>query len=1049
MASETESDSPGAPDDEFDHSGETPDLFGKGPRQHRPVDRGATIGRYVILDTLGIGGMGVVYKAYDPELDRPVALKLWRGDGQEAAAFRNRLVREAQALARLSHPNVIAVHDVGTYNDSVFVAMEFVEGHTLREWLRLEPRSQAAIVDVFLAAGTGLAAAHGAGLVHRDFKPDNVMVGRDGRVRVLDFGLARATAGELENAPAATTATASAATTEATSAGTTEATSAGATEATSAGTTEATSAATTAASSTMTPLIPDPVSSETPTAVTTPSASTVTTASGTLTGMSPSDSTRSPNRLDAPITLRGAVLGTPRYMSPEQHRGETVDERADQFSFCVTLYEALYAALPFAGKNMAALRKNVLAGRVNEPPTGTHVPRWLRTAILRGLLPDRQARYPSMDALLARLRADPSVVRKRRLQWAGVLALVATAGVAWRLVHRAELQTCAGGARKLAGIWDDSRRATLRTAFLGGGKPYAAAVLSTVEHAFDAYAQGWVAMYTDACQATQVRGEQSQELMDLRMACLNDRLTQLKTLSDLDISGDAAVVEHAAQAAQFLPTLEVCADTTALRAPIAPPSKAAAGRVADLRQRLSRANALKLAGKYNEAVTVATAALDDAEKLEYLPSVGEAAYALGMLQWLVGSADASWRSLRHAYAAAVASRHEELQANAAIDLITVIGRNNHYDEADRWVEIAEANTQRVHSDEIVGRFYTMRADLDRIRGRFAAGVANAQHGLELLRRALGPGDPRLGSSYRALAVLLSLVGRNSEALVSAKHCIAISERQLGPDHPVLAEMHNSLGIIYGELGQQEEALAEYQHAVAILVNAGIGSERPELALYYSNIAGRLESMARLDEAETYVRRGLAIELARKPQPLAYNLSYLWETLAAIKIDLKQAREALEAAQQSVSLSERMGIHSAGVYPLYAVAESYRLLRDYDKAVSTFKRALSIGEPSLGVNHSDLAKLHLSLGRIYFDRHDLGESRKELEHALLIREATPGDGVELADVRFRLAQTLFAADPEARTQALTLAEKARDSYAKIKWLLPDVLPEVNEWLTRHR
>src|SRR6516164_2494301 len=96
--------------------------------------RGTTVGRYLLLDELGIGGMGVVYKAYDPELDRPVALKLWRGDGQEAAAFRNRLVREAQALARLSHPNVIAVHDVGTYNDSVFVAMEFVEGHTLREW---------------------------------------------------------------------------------------------------------------------------------------------------------------------------------------------------------------------------------------------------------------------------------------------------------------------------------------------------------------------------------------------------------------------------------------------------------------------------------------------------------------------------------------------------------------------------------------------------------------------------------------------------------------------------------------------------------------------------------------------------------------------------------------------------------------------------------------------------------------------------------------------------------------------------------------------------
>src|SRR4051812_8285324 len=168
-----------------------PTVSGSRARARARLSPGATIGRYVVLDELGAGGMGVVYKAYDPELERPIALKLLHEEGR-SGAFRERLLREAQALARLSHPHVVAIHDVGTFGESVFIAMEFVEGKTLRQWLQAEPRSRRAILDIFLAAGEGLAAAHAAGLIHRDFKPDNVMVGDDGRVRVFDFGLARA-----------------------------------------------------------------------------------------------------------------------------------------------------------------------------------------------------------------------------------------------------------------------------------------------------------------------------------------------------------------------------------------------------------------------------------------------------------------------------------------------------------------------------------------------------------------------------------------------------------------------------------------------------------------------------------------------------------------------------------------------------------------------------------------------------------------------------------------------------------------------------------------
>jgi len=159
-----------------------------------PLARGQRVGRYEVLDLVGQGAMGAVYAAHDPELDRVVALKLLRAevtDARQREELVARMRREARAMAKLSHPEVITVHDVGSHGDQLFVAMELVRGGTLRTWLAKGGHSQAEVLEVFRSAGRGLAAAHAAGLVHRDFKPDNVLIGDDGRVRVTDFGLAR------------------------------------------------------------------------------------------------------------------------------------------------------------------------------------------------------------------------------------------------------------------------------------------------------------------------------------------------------------------------------------------------------------------------------------------------------------------------------------------------------------------------------------------------------------------------------------------------------------------------------------------------------------------------------------------------------------------------------------------------------------------------------------------------------------------------------------------------------------------------------------------
>src|SRR5579863_3026220 len=346
------------------------------------LGRGAIIGRYVVLGLVGRGGMGEVYAAYDPELDRKVAVKLLRvkaGNGVTMTEGRQRTLREAQAIARLSDPNVVVVYDVGTFDDKVFIAMEFVEGNTVTFWLEQQPRGWEEVLRVFRAAGRGLIAAHEKGLVHRDFKPDNVMVGRDGEVRVMDFGLARQVNEKPEAEP--------------------------------------------------------PAPRRPPIVIADGSADTVRDPMETvlLNGPPTSSSTppmgteqQSQGAFEVQLTRTGAMMGTPAYMAPEQFLGTATDARTDQFSFCVALYEALYGERPFSGNTMFALTTAVVQGQVKEAPASSKVPLWVRKVLLRGLKAQADQRYPSMHDLIDALGKNPNAARRRFLAAAGV-ALVPVA----------------------------------------------------------------------------------------------------------------------------------------------------------------------------------------------------------------------------------------------------------------------------------------------------------------------------------------------------------------------------------------------------------------------------------------------------------------------------------------------------------------------------------------------------------------------------------------------------------------------------------------------
>ncbi|HEU0034843.1 MAG TPA: protein kinase [Kofleriaceae bacterium] len=320
---------------------------------------GAFAGRYQLQRLIGSGGMGRVYEAIDLNLHRLVALKVLRLAPQQREQREeavNRLVREARAMAVLSHKNVVAVYDVGFHDQQVFVAMQLVDGATLGKWLAAEPRSIRKILRVLRDAGTGLAAAHAARLIHRDFKPDNVLVSKRGTARVTDFGLARRADLTIEPARDST------------------------------------------------------------------------------------DRVSAPRVLEledvSSVTKSGAIVGTPAYMAPEQSQGDAVDARADQFSFCVTAWEALYGKRPFDGETWSTIYGNVVNQRI-EVPANPAVPRSIQRALRRGLSADPKDRFASMEPLLAifdAALARPTRIRRALAIGGGAAALAAVIVIGRELV---------------------------------------------------------------------------------------------------------------------------------------------------------------------------------------------------------------------------------------------------------------------------------------------------------------------------------------------------------------------------------------------------------------------------------------------------------------------------------------------------------------------------------------------------------------------------------------------------------------------------------------
>jgi tetratricopeptide (TPR) repeat protein/Ser/Thr protein kinase RdoA (MazF antagonist) len=955
--------------------------------------RGDRIGRYLVLDLVGEGAMGSVYAVYDPELDRRVALKLLRPalhETEERPELPSRLVREAKAMARLSHPNVIAVHEVGKHEARVFLAMDFIDGETLRHWLRREPRSWRDVLAAFVQAGRGMAAAHEAGVIHRDFKPDNVLVDGTGRVLVSDFGLAR-TIGEMRDPSAADEH----------------------------------------------PSAPTPLAS---------------------------------------LTQSGMVVGTPAYMAPEQRTGHPPSPRADQYSFCVALYEALYGEHPFAPGRAPAKGSGRKALRIRDTPKGTRVPAWLRRVVARGLERDPQARYASMDELLAALSREPR--KKRIAALVGTLAAAAVAG-SWSIVHesaRRDVELCANAAQELVGVWDADRKPVVRAAFLSTGKPFASSASESTERLLDSYASAWTSAHLEACEATRKKGYQSEELLDRRMECLRDHRQELAALVDVFAQADGKVVEKAMNAASALPRIESCSAKVVLNRRVERPVKEIEQRVATVRASLAKARALWNAGKVRSSREIAEPAVRTARSLGFPPLEAEALFVLAREH-------PKQRELyEEALHAATAGRHDEMAARVLLGLTYVAARDSRFEDALNLARNAEAVLRRLpEAADLTATLTYYRGVILHYQGEFSKARSYYEDAIALAEKLGGPGQQRLVTILSALGFASHMVGRHEEARAHYQRALSVYEKTLGPDTPGFDTALSNLGNLEEELGHYEAALRLYERSLAIAERT-YGPEHRNVASHLSTTGMILVEKGEYDKALKLSERALAIAkkiTASGPLLVAPTLTWMADALldlgraeearshlekalvirekalgpshtdvadtltglAIARARLGQMKEAIRLGRRAVEIAEAKGRPRQLGIALDSLGVALLADRRFQDALPVFTRAVVVVEKALPPDHPELASLLVGQGETLVALGRTSESVPPLERALRILEPRGGNAMRLARARFALARALFATKGDA-ARVGTLAEKARRGFTRPS---PQRAAQVADWM----
>jgi tRNA A-37 threonylcarbamoyl transferase component Bud32/tetratricopeptide (TPR) repeat protein len=896
----------------------------------------ATIDRFTLIEHLGSGGMGTVYAAYDPRLDRKIALKLLRDDvevGTDSGRRRQgRLLHEARAMAKLSHPNVGAVHDVGagaTGPDGaplVWIAMEFIDGEGLGQWCRRARPSAKEILDAYAQVGEGLAAAHAAGLVHRDVKPDNAMRDTSGRVRVLDFGLARPAIADTERAAV------------------------------------------------------------------------------DLAELAQLD-------LES-FTQTGAVIGTPAYMAPEQFDGAPADARADQFAFCVALFEALWDVRPHAGKSVAAIADERRRGRIVETARRRDVPAGVRAVLLRGLSTDPATRWPSMGALLRALAG-------RRANKRGLVIAAATLAVGGAVAIAAwPRASCSGAGDAVGSAWDDGAATRLRTAFATDTRAFVPATTERVIAALDGYTTSLRDAYREACVATHETRVQSTELLDRRTACLDVRRNRLAALVAVLEQPDAEVIERATTATSALEPIAACSDAGVLLA-TPPPDAAIASAVADAEAALGKAAAARTAGHFAEAKSLATVAHAQARATEYRPLVAKAQLELGHALDLLGDGALALEQATEAHFAGNADGQHELAADAAALAIKALPATSaNVGVARLWHRAGTSVAGRMDDGELV------RAEIDVALGTYLLRVQDVEgarepieRGLEVQRRRLGADSAQVQDGDLTYARVLVMSQAVDEARPIIDRVRAQAEAELVDDPTHLATVLGSVGSLYlfsGDLATAEPILVR----TLALADANLGRDHPTTNVIRVDLAMLLYRDRRREQAAELLAIATS-SAARHPE--GDGLARALHLQGIVLKGLNRLDEALASEMRSLAwYREHMPDSPRTFVFAYLTVGNIQLLRDDNPAAeAAYLEALRLVDahalkgPRILVQ-SDYANFLFQTGRAT-------ESIRVFEDMLTQLRAASSPAYEIAQYEFDLARALWR-EGKDRTRAHEVATR---------------------------
>jgi serine/threonine protein kinase/tetratricopeptide (TPR) repeat protein len=898
------------------------ELFG---RPQKPL----TLSRYVLRQRLGAGGAGVVYEAYDPELDRKVAIKLLntqRTNLAQVAEARVRLVREARAMAKLSHPNVIPVYDVGTYDEGdlspeaaeplgqdngegVFLVMELVEGKTLSDWLETKPHWRDVLAR-FVAAGRGLAAAHDAGLIHRDFKLDNVLLGADGRVRVLDFGLARAQ------------------------------------------------------------WVEHPVTQESPAGQVgvDPSGmdATVDLATHQRRDLAPDEASISPQALSSQLTLAGTVLGTPNYMAPEQHSAGPSDERTDQYSFCVALHMALYGQRPFEADTFEALGEAKRAGKVRPAPPDSEVPKPLFEIVARGLSPDPAARHPSMESLLAKLALDPFAGRKRVVVGGflvGALALVGAGAIAWQ-AH--EETACDGYERELEVLWSDEARQQMQQSFSATQLTFATATYDSTTRILDEYAQAWVDQRTQACKIERDPGQEPREMTQRRVACLDERLRELGATTKVLLEADATITEHAVAVAAGLESPTTCGELERLVTGTTHDSDLA-GRE-EVETLLARARALSMARQGGESQNVAEQAVTAARGYGLERLEAKALLQLGKSQRNLPPEEVV-ATFRQALTLSERLGDDETASQVMIQLIYALGWSaSKKEEANWFADLAKARMEHqplggLHASQLAAHTAVLRF----AEGRFDEALELNLEALALTEEVVGSDHPRVASMHHAVGNRLRALERFEEARGRYERALEVRERHLGPHHPSVSYELEGIATVAIDLGDFEAAEANLQRSLEVLVGA-YGEDSPRTGFTHLGLGALYRQQGRDAEGLTHFERALhSLEKSRGPKHLATIEAHMGIGGCLTGLGrLAQAREALENGLKLVE--EAAGQEHPSTADMSALLADVLLRQgEFDRAIELAGRAVEIHAALHGEAHRSTVDTQFTLARAIVEK----------------------------------------------------------------------------------